>query len=349
METEIPESMNALQLTRTGPAESCMEYTKVPTPTITRKDDILVRIKATGINPVEAKFRAGNVGYFPLSFPCIFGCDYAGIVAAVGSNVTDLKVNDAVYGSLQYPFGSAGTYAEYTIVSRTKDAIVKMPDTISFEEAAATGIAANTAYQGIIVDGNLPKTGPKKILVIGASGGVGTYGIQIAKAIGAETVGICSGKNAEFVKSLGADRVVDYTSEEAIAALSRETETFDVILDCVGGDDYYYKLVRTLKKKGVYSTAVGPSMHVGADKVGLLSGVKMALTVANHKLFGDRNYSVVLNMPWVRFAHDLRPLLENGSVKSVIMKENVFQLKDGAKAHLKLESHRTVGKIVLVT
>lgn len=224
---------------------------------------------------------------------------------------------------------------------------------------------ANTAYQGIIVDGNLPKTGPKKILVIGASGGkvykiwlvgtcihprvgVGSYGIQIAKAIGAETVGICSGKNAELVKSLGADRVVDYTSEEAITALSREIETFDVILDCVGGDDYYYKLVRTLKKKGVYSTAVGPEMHMGADKVGLLSGVKLALTIANHKLFGDRNYSMVLNRPWVRFAHDLRPFLESGSVKSVIMKENVFQLKDGAKAHLKLESHRTVGKIVLV-
>lgn len=171
METTIPESMNALQLIRTGPAESCMEYTKVPTPSLTRKDDILVRIKATGINPVEAKFRAGNVGYFPLSFPCIFGCDYAGIVAAVGSSVTDFQVGDAVYGSLQYPFGSAGTYAEYTIVSSTKDAIVKMPDTISFEEAAATGIAANTAYQGIIVDGNLPKTGPKKILVVGASGG----------------------------------------------------------------------------------------------------------------------------------------------------------------------------------
>ncbi|CDH54048.1 alcohol dehydrogenase zinc-binding domain-containing protein [Lichtheimia corymbifera JMRC:FSU:9682] len=348
METTIPESMNALQLIRTGPAESCMEYTKVPTPSLTRKDDILVRIKATGINPVEAKFRAGNVGYFPLSFPCIFGCDYAGIVAAVGSSVTDFQVGDAVYGSLQYPFGSAGTYAEYTIVSSTKDAIVKMPDTISFEEAAATGIAANTAYQGIIVDGNLPKTGHKKILVVGASGGVGTYGIQIAKAIGAETVGVCSGKNAALVKSLGADRVVDYTSEEAIAALARETETFDVILDCVGGDDYYYKLVRTLKKQGVYSTAVGPSMHVGAEKVGLLSGVKMALAVANHKLFGDRNYSVVLNMPWVRFPHDLRPFLENGSVKSVIMKENIFPLKDGAKAHLKLESHRTVGKIVLV-
>lgn len=133
--------MNALQLINTGPAESCLQYTQVPTPTITRKDDIIVRIKATGVNPVEAKFRAGNMGYYPLSLPCIFGSDYAGIVAAVGSNVTDFKVGDAVYGSLQYAFASAGTYAEYTIVSPTKDAIVKKPDAISFEEAAATGIA----------------------------------------------------------------------------------------------------------------------------------------------------------------------------------------------------------------
>ncbi|KAI8140190.1 chaperonin 10-like protein [Fennellomyces sp. T-0311] len=340
--------MYALQTVSLGTAQKALEYVQVPKPKIQRPTDVLIQVKAIGVNPVEAKFRSGNVPAPFVKTPSIFGTDYAGIVTAKGDHVTDLQVGDAVYGSLLMPWGPHGTYAEYIIARFGSDAIVRKPENISFEEAAATGIAATTAYQGIVVDGQLPESGPKKILIIGASGGVGSYGVQIAKAIGAETVGICSGRNAELVRSIGADRVIDYTVEGSLDKLvADEKETYDVVLDCIGGDEYYNKLVYILKKKGVYSSAVGPTMHAGAESVGIFGGASMAFRAMHHRIFGARRYSLVLKYPWIRFAQDLQPYLANGSVRSVVHEENIIELKDGAKAHLKIESHRTVGKIVL--
>ena len=206
-----------------------------------------------------------------------------------------------------------------------------------------------TAYQAITGLGNLPKEGSKKILVIGASGGVGTYAIQYAKTIPeTEVVGICSAKNVDLVHSLGADRVVDYTSKEAMDALVKdETETFDLIVDCVGGDEYYNQLVGLLKKKGVFSTAVGPIIHNGAEKVGLLTAAKLGTTVVLRKLFGCRSYQVVISLPWKKLESDIAPLLADGKIKSVLRDDQIFDLKDGVLAHKKIESHRSVGKIVI--
>lgn len=187
----------------------------------------------------------------------------------------------------------------------------------------------------------------KKILVIGASGGVGSYAVQVGKATGAQVVAICSTKNSELVSSLGADRIVAYNVKEDMDQLKKEVNTFDMIFDCVGGDDYYNQLVGLLKKGCVYATAVGPQQHAGAEKVGLFGGIKMALTVIGRYFAGCRPYRVVVHLPWDRFASELHPLLANGSVKSILREDQTFDLKDGAKAHLKLESHRTVGKIVL--
>lgn len=197
--------------------------------------------------------------------------------------------------------------------------------------------------------GNLPKDGHKKILVLGSSGGVGTYAVQLAKTItDTEVVGICSGKNAELVKSLGADRVVEYTSEGSIDTLVKnEAETFDLIVDCVGGDDYYNQLVALLKKKGTYATAVGPIMHIGSEKVGLFSGAKTISTIIGRKLFGCRYYQVVVTIPYDKFGSDWERYFADGSVKTVLRDDQIFDLKDGVQAHKKIESHRTVGKIIL--
>ncbi|KAI9275926.1 chaperonin 10-like protein [Phascolomyces articulosus] len=344
--------MYALQTMEFGKAQDVLQYNQVPKPKIKQSQptDVLIQVKAAGVNPVEAKFRMGNVptSSIIIKTPAIFGTDYAGIVVDKGDKVTDIEIGDEVYGSLWTPWGPNGTYAEYIIAKQGYDSIVKKPENISFEEAAATGIAATTAYQGIIVDGRLPTSGPKKILVIGASGGVGSYGVQIAKLSGAEVVGICSGRNANFVRSLGADRIVDYTVDGSIDTLAKEEKgTFDLILDCIGGDYYYNKLIYILKKRGVYSSTVGPEEHVGANRVDIYSGANMAFKTLSHKLFGPRNYSLVLKYPWLRFANDLRPFLANGSVKSIVLHENIVDLKNGADAHLKIESQRTIGKIVL--
>ena len=206
-----------------------------------------------------------------------------------------------------------------------------------------------TAYQAITGLGNLPKEGSKKILVIGASGGVGTYAIQYAKTIPeTEVVGICSTKNVELVRSLGADRIVDYTSKEAMDAFVKsEAKTFDLIVDCVGGDEYYNQLVGLLKKQGVFSTAVGPIIHNGAEKVGLLTAAKLGTTVVLRKLFGCRSYQVVISLPWKKLESEVAPLLANGKIKSVLRDDQIFDLKDGVLAHKKIESHRSVGKIVI--
>lgn len=229
-----------------------------------------------------------------------------------------------------------------------KDAIAKKPDHMSFEEAAGAGIACLTAYQGVVVLGKLPKTESKKLLVIGASGGVGNFAVQIGKALGGHVTGICSSRNVELVASLGADSVVDYTSKEAMDDLVRtQKNTYDVILDCVGGDSYYNQLVGLLKKKGVYATAVGPVQHIGSSRLRLFDMLRMGLTVSARKLFGSRTYAMVVVLPWSRFYTDVHPLLENKSVKTIVPEDQIFELQDGAKAHLKIETHRTVGKIVL--
>lgn len=161
-------------------------------------------------------------------------------------------------------------------------------------------------------------------------------------------VAICSDKNAELVSSLGADRVVAYNLQQDMDELKKELNTYDLIFDCIGGDDYYNRFVGLLKKGSVYSTAVGPQSHLGSEKIGVLDIAKVAFTVMGRMIAGSRPYRMAaVHVPWDRFAKEVHPLLTNGSIKSVLREDQVFDLKDGAKAHLKIESHRTVGKIVL--
>lgn len=220
---------------------------------------------------------------------------------------------------------------------------------MSFEEAAAVGIAATTACQGIIDLGKLPESGQTRVVVIGASGGVGTYAVQIAKAKGAQVIAICSGKNAALVASLGADEIVDYTQPGQLEELVKNNkETVDVVFDAVGGDYYYNTLGPLLKKKGVYSTAVGPVEHFGDRKLSMFEYIKMiAFTGIPRMLFGAHTYRFLLGESWDKFAETVQPLFASKAVKSIIPDDQVFMLENGAKAHEKLETHRTVGKIVL--
>ncbi|KAI9260705.1 chaperonin 10-like protein [Phascolomyces articulosus] len=349
----IPEMMHALQVVKLGLAEESLQYNQVKTPKVTSPHDILIEVRAAGVNPVEAKARQGNLPIPFLSTPRIMGSDYSGIVVDKGAKVTEFNIGDAVYGSLLQPIGPNGSYAEYILTSRSYlygGAIIKKPDNISFEEAAGVGIALVTAYQAIAGSSyNLPKEGTKKILVIGASGGVGTYAIQYAKTIpDTQVIGVCSGKNAKLVRSLGADDVIDYTSKEAMDTLVKdEARTYDMIVDCIGGDDYYYQVISLLKKKGVYSTAVGPSIHFGAQKQGLLDVAKIGMTLLSRKLFGSHSYQITLIPSWKVLEMEVAPLLASGKIKTVLREDQIFDLKDGVQAHKKIESHRTVGKIIL--
>lgn len=350
-------TMHGLQLVKlsTNPQESLIYNESIPVPQINNPHEVLVRIRAAGVNPAEAKAASGNVRIANaiITLPCVLGGDFAGIIESIGTNVTDFAVGDEVFGHLPIPLGPKGTYAQYTVIDLKKHAIAKKPAHLSFEQAASAGIAAVTAYQGIVKHGAIHKRSnqQRKILIAGASGGVGSYGIQISKAIHSENqvTAICSGKNVAYVKSLGADRVIDYKNEDSYHRFIKEERgSFDIVFDCVGGEKYYDELDPLLKKGGVYSTAVGPVEHVGSVHIGILALAAVGAKIFYKKMFAAHRYAMVTSLPFAEFRTEIAPLFESKKIYGVLDgQENVIPLKEGYKAHEKLMSHRTVGKIVL--
>src|SRR5260370_5712986 len=219
-----------------------LETIDKPTP---NDDQVLVRVRAASVNPYDWHFvegtpkimRAMGVG---LRKPkdTRLGVDFAGTVEAVGKNVTQFKPGDEVFG------GSTGAFAEY-VCRRATGSVALKPASISFEQAASANIAGITALQAVRDKGKL---GPgQKVLINGASGGVGTFAVQIAKSLGAAVTGVCSTRNVDLVRSLGADHVIDYTKEDFM----KSNERYDVILDNVGTQPLL-GFKRVLKPKGIY-------------------------------------------------------------------------------------------------
>lgn len=354
--TAIPDTMHGVQLVKYGSFEEALVYNEeIPTPKIKSKTQVLVRIKAASVNPIEAKVTSGNMklATFAVGFPSIIGADFSGVVVAKGDKVTDFEVGDEVFGSQERPFGMAGVYAQYTVVETASASIAKKPEELSFEQAASAGIAVLTAYQAIVNYGGITKDNAKEkrnILVVGASGGVGSYGIQIAKSTNPENnvIGICSEKNVEFVKSLGADRVINYRDEESYKSFLNEKIPFDIIFDCVGGDEYYKQLDPLLVKKGIYSTAVGPVKHAGSSYLGIGDVLSLSGNIGYKKLLGCHRYAMVTGLPHDEFRSAIAPLFHNHKIRGTVYDDDsIFPLKEISKAFEKIWSHRAVGKIVI--
>ena len=225
-----------------------VEEVEKPTPA---DEQVLVKVRAASINPLEWHYMTGTpyimragVGIGRPEDPSI-GVDFAGTVEAVGKNVTRFKVGDEVFG------GKDGALGQYVVV-RESGSIVLKPANITFEQAAAVPVAAVTALQGLRDSGKVGAG--QKVLINGASGGVGTFAVQLAKYFGAEVTGVCSTRNVDLVKSLGADHVIDYTHED----FSQSTQRYDVIFDTVGNRslaDYR----RVMTPQGIYVMVGGPS------------------------------------------------------------------------------------------
>lgn len=218
-------------------------------------DEVLVRVRATSVNPAEWYQMTGlpvarvQSGLRRPKDPRL-GTDMAGVVEAIGANVTAFEPGDEVYGA------RSGAFAEYVSV---KNAVAPKPGNLTFEQAGSVGIAAITALQGLRDKGRLQPG--ERVLVNGASGGVGTFAVQIAKALGASHVtGVCSPRNVELARSLGADRVVDYTKED----FTRIGERFDLLLD-IAGSRSYRQTTRVLAPGGRF-------VLVGAPKGGRMLG-----------------------------------------------------------------------------
>lgn len=219
---EIPARMKAAVYKAYGPPE-VIEITEVDTPAPI-EDQVLIKVKVAALNPLDWRVMRGG----GLPFRLMFGWkrpkarvarDVAGTVVAVGTNVTKFKPGDSVFG------GCIGAVAEYVCAGESKVAL--KPDDVTWEQAASIPVAGMTALQGLRDYGAGPGT---KVLINGSAGGVGTFAVQIAKWLGADVTGVCSTRNVAMVKSLGADRVIDYTQEE----FTRGGVRYDVILDNVG-------------------------------------------------------------------------------------------------------------------
>jgi len=222
-----------------------LKFGEIPNPVLT-DDKILVNVKAVSINPIDYKFRSGALKIITGNkFPKIYGGDFSGIVQEIGNKVENFKKEDRVYGSISI-FKNNGALCEQVLVSPNK--IRKIPDNMSFEVAASLPIAALTALTGMRKSGNLNN---KTILVNGATGGVGHFAVQFAKAYGAKVYATCSTKNAELAKQFGADEIIDYTKED----LSKSEKKFDIIFDAFGlmKTGIIFKL---LNKRGIYMSTI---------------------------------------------------------------------------------------------
>ena len=302
-----------------------------PTPT---DDQILIKVRAVSINPYDWHFIEGTpfimrglgVG---LRKPkdTRLGVDYAGTVETVGKNVTQFKSGDNVFG------GKTGAFAQYICV-RPDKAIAKKPENISQEEAASVNIAAITALQALRDTGKV-KAG-QKVLINGASGGVGTFAVQIAKTMGAEVTGVCSGKNVELVKSLGADHVIDYTKED----FAKRGEHYDVILDNVPN--------HTLAECREALTPQGNYVMIGGGGpndnrwVGPFGRVIHSLLL---KPFVKQQLGMMMANSNANDLTFLANLMETGKVKPVI--DRTYKLSELSTAISYLEQGHARGKVVL--
>ena len=287
--------------------------------------EVLVKIHAAATNPLDwHKMRADpflvrlSDGLRKPKDPRL-GADIAGTVEALGRNATDLQIGDAVFGEI-----GAGGFAEYVCVPAKS--VVPKPTNLSFAEAAAVPVAALTALQGLRDTGKL-QTG-QKVLVNGASGGVGTFAVQMAKAFGAEVSGVCSGRNVELVRSIGADHVIDYTQTD----FTRSGQKYDLILDAVGNCSV-----------AGYRRALTPQ---GAVAVAGFTTIARMLQVALLGAWGRQKIRLFLARPNQEDLQVLRDLLEAGKVVPVI--DRTYPLAQTADAIRYLETGRARGKVVIL-
>jgi NADPH:quinone reductase-like Zn-dependent oxidoreductase len=326
--TERATTMKAIVRDRYGPPD-VLQLQEVEKPELA-DDGVLVRVRAASVNRADWYDVTGTPWIarpmMGLRRPKsrLTGIDFAGTVEAVGKDVTDLQPGDDVFGGRS----GGGSFAEYACA---RMGVARKPANLTFEEAAAVPVAALTALQGLRDHGQL-RPG-QKVLVNGASGGVGTFAVQIAKALGAEVTAVCSTRNVEQARSLGADHVIDYTRED----FTRSGRRYDVILDVAGGKSWS-QCKRVLNPDatlvivgGPKGALMGPLGHIAKVRLAALRGSQKAVF-----------FSAKWNKPDVDV---LRELLESGNVRPVVEKR--YELGEVADALRYMGEGHAQGKIVI--
>jgi NADPH:quinone reductase-like Zn-dependent oxidoreductase len=305
-----------------------MRLEQVPRPAAVKGDDVLVRVRAAGVDRGVWHMMTGLPYLGRLAFGIrnpkdrVLGLDLAGIVEAVGPDVTRFAVGDAVYGS------GRGSFAEYAVAPETR--LAAKPETLSFEQAAAVPVSAVTALQGLRA-GKIREG--QKVLVTGASGGVGSYAVQLAKAYGTQVTGVCSTGKIGFVRSLGADHVIDYTREDFADA-----GPYDLILD-IAGNPPISRLRRAL-------TSTGTAVITGGEGGGKLTGgLHRQLAALALSPFISQRLTTFLGLVRAAELQDLTPLIDSGKISPAL--DRTFTLAEAQDALRYLENGQVSGKIAI--
>ncbi|KPJ97841.1 MAG: zinc-binding alcohol dehydrogenase [Desulfobacterales bacterium SG8_35] len=312
--------MKAIIIHSYGPPEVLQEAT-VPEPKVGSRQ-LLIEVKAAGVNPLDWKIRKGNFRFITgRRFPKILGSDVAGIVKETGKNISDFKAGDEVMAMVNVMTGQGG-YAEFAITGGKY--ACKKPENLSFVEAAAVPGSALTALQVLRSKVHLKKG--QHLLVNGASGGVGTYGIQIANILGASVTGVCSGRNKDLVTALGAHRIIDYTEQD----FTRQNLAYDVIFDTVGNLEFA-ACRRVLSPAGTFITIVPSAKKILFSLVSaLLPGRKCRFASA---------------MPNKDDLLWLKEMIEKEKLRVVL--DRTYPLEQAREAHEYMEKGHARGKVVL--
>ena len=321
-------TIRAVTQSRYGTSE-VLHLTRVARPTI-GADEVLVQVHAAGLDRGTEHLMTGKPYAMRLGFGLrrprnpVSGRDVAGTVAEVGASVTRFRVGDEVYGV------APGSFAEYAVAKETK--LARKPANLTYAQAAVVPISGATALQAVH-DVARPEPG-QSVLVLGASGGVGTYAVQLAKALGAEVTGVCSTAKVDLVSSLGADYVLDYGHQD----FADGTRQYDLILD-IGGSPSLKRLRRALKPQG---TAV----FVGSEDAGNLTGMGRQLRGVLVSPFVRRRLTLLASKERAGDYERLTELIEAGQLTPTL--DRTYPLENAREAMQRLETGEVRGKIAII-
>ncbi|MBZ9730124.1 NADP-dependent oxidoreductase [Salegentibacter sp. JZCK2] len=324
--------MKALQIVKYGEIKDSLSINEIEKPSI-KPNEILVEVKAASLNPIDYKMAEGHLKELvPLKLPVTIGFDVSGVVVEKGADVSDFEIGDEIYSRV--PHEQMGTVAEFVTIN--KDKVAKKPENISFEEASGLPLTGITAIQA------LEKAGLKKddrILIHAGSGGVGSFAIQYAKAKGAIVYTTTSTKNADWVKALGADRVIDYKTED----YKEVANNLDIVFDTLG-DDYTFDAFEIIKKSGTLTSIVGPPDEESAKIMGI-KDYKLPEELSNLIKEKSVAYKHTWMQPNAAQLKEIKTMVEDGDIKPIV--DLIYSFEDGVDAYEYLATGRAQGKVII--